>query len=83
MSYMYANAPPPHTPIRPVLKCMDACNSSVDNPNAKAPARVHFCLGGVDTVSIIIMLESSSEILEDLVVFQLGKATITPVSLSL
>ncbi len=74
MSYMYANAnaSPPHTPACQTRAQVDACNSNVDNPNAEEPLRVNFCLGSVDSVNII--LETSSEILPDSVVFRTGES---------
>ena len=71
MSYMYANAPPPHTHAHQTRAQVDACNSSIDNPNAKIPVSVNTCFGMVDTLSI--PLETSSGMLPDAIVFQTGE----------
>ncbi len=44
------------------LAQMDACDSSVGNPNGETPVRLSSCLGGVRTH--LIPIEASSEMLD-------------------
>ncbi len=57
MSFMYENAPHTHTPHQ-TLAQVDACNSSIDNPNAEDPVAVNTCFA--DGSSVSINLQTSS-----------------------
>ncbi|XP_064384646.1 uncharacterized protein LOC135333589 isoform X2 [Halichondria panicea] len=57
--------------VRQTRAQVDACDSSIDNPNAKIPVSVNTCFGMVDTLSI--PLETSSGMLPDAIVFQTGE----------
>ena len=72
MSFMYENAPHTHTPHQ-TLAQVDACNSSIDNPNAEDPATVHTCFADGSYISINLETSSGVQLPAAAPVYQAGE----------